>query len=307
MGKLRWTLLILGGLFIIALALWERWRPRQGRSPERHALEPGVVQAPDSQASVEPVSLRDADQRSSGGPRAGYREPWIGEPTSEEASSLESPPTILIDDAAPVDIDGVADESPTDELPVLSEPASDVAAKADLPEELPGLIEGVGQVRVLEPDPLESRAPVEPIVEWPPEDSRHIVALRLVAAAERFPGRAVRQALAAEGFLLGKFDIFHKPDETRRALVSAASLTRPGTFDLQTMDSQRYAGLNLFVVLPGPCPGQQAFDELIDVSHNLCERLQGELQDARGEALSGKGIETLRAALPADADCGEVS
>ena len=30
-------------------------------------------------------------------------------------------------------------------------------------------------------------------------------------ARERFPGHAVRQALAAEGFVHGKFSIFHKP------------------------------------------------------------------------------------------------
>ena len=29
----------------------------------------------------------------------------------------------------------------------------------------------------------------------------------------RFAGRTLRLALAAEGFLLGKFSIFHKPDE----------------------------------------------------------------------------------------------
>ncbi|EQD44128.1 cell division protein ZipA, partial [mine drainage metagenome] len=103
--------------------------------------------------------------------------------------------------------------------------------------------------------------------------------------------------LAAEGFLLGEFDIFHKPDETHRAVVSVASLTRPGTFDLDTMDSQRYAGLSLFVVLPGPSPVQQAFDELVDVALNLCERLQGELQDARGEALTDESIGLLRESL----------
>ena len=46
----------------------------------------------------------------------------------------------------------------------------------------------------------------DPIVDWPEEEVRKIIAFRLVSGAgERFSGRAVRLALAAEGFLLGKF------------------------------------------------------------------------------------------------------
>src|SRR5581483_6047818 len=99
--------------------------------------------------------------------------------------------------------------------------------------------EGVGSVRVVEPAQFgEAAVPPQPIVEWPPEDSRRILALRVVAAQpDRFSGRTLRLALSAEGFLLGKFSIFHKPDEANRALLSAASLNRPGAFDLETMDS----------------------------------------------------------------------
>ncbi len=72
------------------------------------------------------------------------------------------------------------------------------------------------------------------------------------AVGERFAGRAVRLALAAEGFVLGKFDIFHKPGPDARAVLSAASLTKPGTFALATMDAQRFGGISLFAVLLGP-------------------------------------------------------
>ena len=74
----------------------------------------------------------------------------------------------------------------------------------------------------------ELPAAAPPVVEWPPDDQRHILALRLVAPQpERFAGRSLRQALAAEGFVLGRFAIFHKPDEERRAVLSAASLNAP--------------------------------------------------------------------------------
>src|SRR5437763_79763 len=90
-----------------------------------------------------------------------------------------------------------------------------------------------------------------------------------------------REALAAEGFVLGRFAIFHKPDEEQRAVLSAASLSAPGTFDEDTMDSQHYGGLSLFAVLPGPKPPPETFEELILTARSLNDRLQGEVQDGR--------------------------
>ena len=94
--------------------------------------------------------------------------------------------------------------------------------------------------------------------------------------------------------MLGRFAIFHKPDEERRAVLSAASLNRPGTFDADTMDSQHFGGLSLFAVLPGPQPPPQAFDELVFTARNLNERLHGVLQDEQGGRLRPARIASLR-------------
>jgi FtsZ-interacting cell division protein ZipA len=150
--------------------------------------------------------------------------------------------------------------------------------------------------------PADVTPVVEPIVEWPPDDQRRVVALRLVAPPpDRLAGRALRLALASEGFVLGKFQIFHKPDDQGRAVLSAANLSKPGTFDLATMDVQRFGGLSLFVVLPGPKPPLKAFDELLSTARNLNERLQGALQDERGGPLTPTRIATLRESLGGDA------
>jgi cell division protein ZipA len=111
----------------------------------------------------------------------------------------------------------------------------------------------------------------------------------------------VRQALAAEGFVLGRYAIFHKAGEDRRAYLSAASLTKPGTFDLETMDSQRYGGLSLFAVLPGPKAPPETFDELLAAARNLNERLQGALQDEKGGPLTPTRIAAVRDSLLAEA------
>jgi len=166
--------------------------------------------------------------------------------------------------------------------------------------------EGVSEARVVEQPaftlPPDVALVTEPIVEWPTDDLRRVVALRLVAPPpERLAGRALRLALAAEGFVLGKFSIFHKPDDSGRAVLSAASLSKPGTFDMATMDTQRYGGLSLFAVLPGPKSPTQAFDELLATARNLNERLNGALQDERGGPLTPTRIASLRETVSAEA------
>ncbi|MDE2263826.1 MAG: hypothetical protein KGL45_14985 [Gammaproteobacteria bacterium] len=328
MSELRWTLLILGVVFIAALSWWERRRPRQAFAPRlRDASLP------------HPEPLHGEAQVSAGPGPATAGEPWIGEaglsdvvssdlalPGADHArlepavpGPLEELPTLIIPDAERCRaLEAAWTEQPSEPTLIDPEPADTAAASVQVSEaqpsepqpsepqpaepehEIPGA-EGVGAVRIVEAF-AGGEVPPEPLVEWPPEESRRILALRLVAPqAERFPGRALRLALAAEGFLLGKFAIFHKPDEANRAVLSAASLTRPGAFELETMDSQRYGGLSLFAVLPGPKAPPQAFEELLATARNLNERLQGALQDERGGPLTLLRVTSIRESLRVEA------
>ena len=67
------------------------------------------------------------------------------------------------------------------------------------------------------------------------------------------------------------------------------------------MDTQRYGGLNVFAVLPGPLPAPEAFEELLASARQLNERLQGTLQDERGDALTAERIAATREELAAAA------
>jgi cell division protein ZipA len=364
MSELRWTLLILGVVFIAALSWWERRRPRQAFAPR--------LRDTGGSSFAETPPYRDAQRIASAEP-AIPGEPWIGEAglsdvvssdmafTEEEDGAqepegddamhahvephapgpLDELPTLIISEEDKRTALKAAWDEPLPPEPTLIDPeasipiaamasvdmAVPVAAPAAMETSAPAAAaapanaapighpatagqpeveeirgaEGVGAVRIVE-SPYGEGAPPEPIVEWPPEESRRILALRLIAPqTERFAGRALRMALAAEGFLLGKFAIFHKPDEANRAVLSAASLTRPGAFDLATMDSQRYGGLSLFAVLPGAKTPQQAFEDLLATARNLNERLEGALQDERGGPLTPLRIQTIRDNLRAEA------
>jgi FtsZ-interacting cell division protein ZipA len=276
MSELRWTLLILGVLFIAALAWWERHRPRQasgGSAAERSAARQPAAGEPT--LSLPQMRARD--------PLAMHDLPIVA-----VARDLPAVPVL-----GPAPLGAVASDTTGTES--ASEDA--IAGEAAAVDAVHGVPAGV---------PLESLPSLPPaaapLVDWPPDERRRIVALRLVAPLpERFAGRSLRQALAAEGFVLGRFAIFHKPDEEQRAVLSAASLTRPGTFDVETMDSQHYGGLSLFAVLPGPKPPPQAFDELVVAARNLNERLCGILQDEQGSPLTAARIALLRERLSAGA------
>lgn len=279
MPELRWTLLIIGVLFIVILAVWERRRPHQASRQAPHIGEdprPVVTDSWDSSAS----------------PAA--REPSLTLPEirTDARTDVRSPPP------PPPPVHFQREPTSPKELPVV-----EIDADEDVEVEL---AEDVGPVVIKDPPAVELPPPPteipKPIVDWPPEDQRTIVSLRLVARPpDRFRGNLLRQALAAEGFVFGDFDIFHKPDVNNRAVLSASNLSKPGTFDLEAMDTQRFVGLSLIAVLPGPKSPQKAFEDLLLTARMLNERLEGALQDDKGGPLTPMRIQALRNSLGVEA------
>ena len=329
MSELRWALLILGVLFIAVLTWWERRRPRQASGPLERALsrEPGadalsrrVREPPLTLPEVyarEPVAARELPVLESRHeepegleeseelpelpePRAIPELPGRPEPTPEAAMASRVFEAVEPQDTAELEDVGELEQAAELEQAVELERGAELEGAAE-PEDVVELEDAAEPAARMLHEALPQLPEGEPLrVDWPAEHERRILALRLVAPQrERFAGRSLRQALAAEGFLLGQFAIFHKPDEERRAVLSAASLTRPGTFDMETMDSQHYGGLSLFAVLPGPKSPPQAFDELVFAARNLNDRLHGVLQDEQGTPLTPARVAQLREQLRA--------
>jgi cell division protein ZipA len=144
------------------------------------------------------------------------------------------------------------------------------------------------------PEPPPRRGPPEP--NWPPEAQRTIISLRVVPRPPaRFAGRPLRLAFESCGLEYGAFDIFHLCDDAGEVVASAANLMRPGTFPVETMDAQHFHGVHLFCVLPGPLPPARAVDELIALSRDLAQRLQGLVLDEVGQPLDEERAAEVRA------------
>ena len=259
MSELRLSLLALGVGFVLGLAAWEWWRRREAAAAARR--EPVVP-------GGETVMPSDRDNKSgnewlaAAAPVvAASRDPVLGSlPVVDVGQQLEG--------QIRVDIDRYG----------LAEADTVVLSPADI------------GVEVL-------KAP-EPRVDWPDEAQRQILGLRVIArSGTRFSGMRVRQALVGDGYVYGEFRIFHRTGMDGRVIVSAASLTKPGYFELDLIDSHTFAGLNLFAVLPGPLAAVQAFEILLGSARALALRLGGDLADAAGATLTDERTLAIRASL----------
>jgi len=116
-----------------------------------------------------------------------------------------------------------------------------------------------------------------------------IVTLRLIARdGGAFQGDELILSLRGIGLRHGKFGIFHRYDgnDEHRTVFSAASLVEPGSFDLANIKEQEIPGISLFLILPGPIDGVEAFDFMMEAARALANTLDAELLDESGSTLS---------------------
>ncbi len=145
-----------------------------------------------------------------------------------------------------------------------------------------------------EPESLVEVAPQEPAAHATPE---RIVALRLIPRGEELPGPRAVQALMSAGLEHGRYAIFHRPLEANREAFSVASLTEPGTFDLDNLAGTTVAGLSFFLILPGSGDPVARFDSMVETARSLSVELAADLFDERGSSWSSQRERYLREEL----------
>jgi FtsZ-interacting cell division protein ZipA len=281
MTELRWALLILGGLFVAGLAIWE-WRKPRGRragsyDPEQtvqiierpRRIEPSMDEYVEVPARAEtPLHL----------PTMHAVEPLRVEVAAE--SAVDVPGAARLAEAARQraydhDHDGQADTVARDDL---ADTVVDTSA---------------------EPDEVH-RAPAEPqlVIHWPPEHTDRVLTVRVVnGRGEGLMGANLRFALEAAGMKHGPQNIFHRITTDGRVLASAANLVRPGNFDLAAMDSQEFRGVNVFCILPGALPDETMLDELVSLARHIARRLGAVVQDEIGRPLDSACVREMRDSL----------
>ena len=154
-----------------------------------------------------------------------------------------------------------------------------------------------------EPPPVEAAPQPASLVETVSEEEKarpgpdRVVALRLIPRGAELPTERAVAALRGAGLEHGRYAIFHRQLGTNREGFSVASLTEPGSFDVEHLGDATIAGLSFFLVLPGQGDPVARFDAMVETARALSVELAADLFDERGSSWSSQRERYLREEL----------
>ncbi len=123
-----------------------------------------------------------------------------------------------------------------------------------------------------------------------------LIQVSVVAGAGRFfHGPDLKQALLDVDLLFGDMGIFHRYDrDLTQTLFSVASLVEPGTFPIDEMDGFECPGIVLFFQTARVSDPLGIYDDLVNTSRELAQRLHGIQWDETRQPLSASKIAHMR-------------
>ncbi len=284
MGELRWTLLGLGILAILAIWWWTA--RRSGQAPGNAELRESTAAPPVHGFGAAGESAL-ADRRPAVSEPREWGVPPL-EPLSIRTADLEGVPEWdepMMIDADPldmtIDIGPPAIKAPP---PVPMPPASLAPAPAPAPA-------AAQRPSAENSDRLAAMTPQAPNT----SEMQRIVTVRVCAVgAARWSGAALMAALELHGLAYGRYQVYHRNHSDGRSIFCVASLIEPGTFDITHMAQEEFRGVSLFAVLPGPLEPLQTVDALLATARDLARELSGTVQDANGMPFSPQRAAAVR-------------
>lgn len=125
-----------------------------------------------------------------------------------------------------------------------------------------------------------------------------VIVFHLIARnPDRFDGKAMLSLMLESGLRYGEMNIFHRhqSNEGRDELqFSVANAVEPGTFDIDGMEEQEFAGITFFLKLPGPEEALDALDRMLAIGRRMANELEGDLKDEQHSVLTPQTMEHLR-------------
>ena len=121
----------------------------------------------------------------------------------------------------------------------------------------------------------------------------HLIARR----PERFDGQDMLRLLLENGLRYGDMHIFHRHrdvDGREQLEFSVANAVEPGTFDIDTMEDEQFAGITFFMKLPGPRDPLASLERMLNAGRRLAEGMNGDLKDEQHSVLTPQTMEHLR-------------
>ena len=130
-----------------------------------------------------------------------------------------------------------------------------------------------------------------------------IIVLSIMAKkGQTFSGLNILDALLASGMQHGEMQIFHRYVDASQQTIPVCSLANavePGMFDIKRIEEVVTPGLSLFMQLPGPLEGREAFDIMLKTGRSIAEQLGGELCDDTRSVLTMQTIGHIKEKIEA--------
>ncbi len=127
-----------------------------------------------------------------------------------------------------------------------------------------------------------------------------ILQINVVAKDDSFEGPDILRVMQGVDMHVGDMRIYHRRDGSGGngpVLFSMASMVEPGMFPIDAMEDFKTPGLTLFAQLPGPQDGLALFSDMLFSTERIANDLGGELQDETHSRLTKQTIGHIRSQI----------
>lgn len=133
------------------------------------------------------------------------------------------------------------------------------------------------------------------------EEVEELLVISVVAAAEQsFTGEALNKAFANNNLVFGDKSIFNRMVRQHGEDVPVfgiANMFKPGDFGSGDLSRFATQGITLFLQLPAPVDGLEAFDDFVHTAERLAVELGGQLTDRKHSVITHQALMQKREIL----------
>lgn len=125
--------------------------------------------------------------------------------------------------------------------------------------------------------------------------SQEVLVLNVKAAEDNeISGAALLPLLLTLGFKFGDQDIFHRHVNSNGkgpVLFSLANMFKPGSFDIDNLETFSTKGVSLFMILPIEGDAHQVFNMMHNAARKIADEFEAQVLDGRRSVLSKQGLQ----------------
>lgn len=135
------------------------------------------------------------------------------------------------------------------------------------------------------------------------DPERLLIVSVIAAQGGHFTGPALLNGFKHNRLSFGEHAIYSRMTARsgkQRLVFSVANMVKPGTFPVSDMETFTTPGLTLFLQLPGPLDGVEAFDDFVNTAERLAVELGGELRDEQHCILTHQALMQVRESIVED-------